>query len=601
VAKVIGSTEPGVSSGIITLSEEATCGDGIQEFGEQCDDGNTNNNDACTNFCLNNVCGDTFPYEGVEVCDDGNTLSCNPYPGCNADCSLVQACGNGIKECSEQCDDDNLFNSDGCSSICQIESGWDCIWDCIGEPSVCTEIELSCLDLVLYHKYDSNALDYSGNGHNGIAQGAILAGGKYGNAYRFDGIDDYIAVNDHDELDTNLAAITVSAWIYPESLPSDPSTIVGKWKRFGATNRAYKLSTQASVLFFSVEESGDASALTQTSGLLLNTWQHVAGTWDGETIRLYINGLETGTPVTLSGTSIYNSDHGLAVGRINAEEDYHYFNGKVDEVIIWDRTLSSAEITSSMNPLDCTISICGNGFVEPGEQCDDGNTLSCSPYPGCNADCSLVQACGNGIKECGEQCDDNNLLEGDGCSSSCKVEYCGDNRCNNGETCGSTNNAPRCKADCGTCGTGPGGGSFLPGTQISMSDDSTKNIEEIEIGDIVLSYDIENKEIVNGEVTALLSHIMPGYYVIDDSLEITATNQIWADNEWKYPRDLSIGDELINSNNEIDYVDSIEYMDKEVVVFNLLVPGTNNYFAGGVGVHNGLHTPDPGKLVIVKR
>ena len=49
------------------------CGDGVVQAGEQCDDGNTNNTDACKNDCTFNVCGDGFVYTGVEQCDDGNT------------------------------------------------------------------------------------------------------------------------------------------------------------------------------------------------------------------------------------------------------------------------------------------------------------------------------------------------------------------------------------------------------------------------------------------------------------------------------------------------------------------------------------------------
>ena len=50
--------------------------------------------------------------------------------------SGMDSCGNGTIEAGEQCDDDNLINGDGCNIICQIESGW----ECVGEPSVCTEL-----------------------------------------------------------------------------------------------------------------------------------------------------------------------------------------------------------------------------------------------------------------------------------------------------------------------------------------------------------------------------------------------------------------------------------------------------------------------------
>lgn len=69
-------------------------------------------------------------------------------------------------------------------------------------------------------------------------------------------------------------------------------------------------------------------------------------------------------------------------------------------------------------------SICGNGFEQPGEQCDDGNLLDCD---GCKPDCSSISPiCGDGLVTCDEACDDGNALVGDGCSAACQdeTEYC---------------------------------------------------------------------------------------------------------------------------------------------------------------------------------
>lgn len=68
--------------------------------------------------------------------------------------------------------------------------------------------------------------------------------------------------------------------------------------------------------------------------------------------------------------------------------------------------------------------VCGDGHLDSGEQCDDGNNVS---GDGCSATCTIEQApqpvCGNGAVETGEQCDDGNTTSGDGCSSMCKHEY----------------------------------------------------------------------------------------------------------------------------------------------------------------------------------
>lgn len=100
-----------------------SCGDGRTDSGEECDDGNANNTDGCTNTCRRNVCGDGFVNPGPEECDLGalnGTASCPADYGasclaCSATCRQVSTsggfCGNAIKEGPEQCDAADLGSS----------------------------------------------------------------------------------------------------------------------------------------------------------------------------------------------------------------------------------------------------------------------------------------------------------------------------------------------------------------------------------------------------------------------------------------------------------------------------------------------------------
>jgi cysteine-rich repeat protein len=91
-----------------------SCGNGTLDSGEQCDDGNTSNADACVN-CRNASCGDGFTRTGVEQCDDGNSTNTD---ACPSSCTTAR-CGDGFTRAGiEQCDDGNLVNTDACLSTC---------------------------------------------------------------------------------------------------------------------------------------------------------------------------------------------------------------------------------------------------------------------------------------------------------------------------------------------------------------------------------------------------------------------------------------------------------------------------------------------------
>lgn len=98
---------------------EVGCGDSVVQggAGEECDDGNTDENDACTNVCKNARCGDGIIGPG-EICDDGNTVSTDV---CTNSCQAAM-CGDGSLGPNEECDDGNITNEDGCNGSCKKEA-----------------------------------------------------------------------------------------------------------------------------------------------------------------------------------------------------------------------------------------------------------------------------------------------------------------------------------------------------------------------------------------------------------------------------------------------------------------------------------------------
>lgn len=98
---------------------------------------------------------------------------------------------------------------------------------------------------------------------------------------------------------------------------------------------------------------------------------------------------------------------------------------------------------------DCTFSVCGDGYVNlvSFEQCDNGANNSDTLPDACRTTCEFPD-CGDGVIDSGERCDDGNTQSGDGCSADCMPEYCGNGVCDSGE------NKNNCRQDCPSKGVG---------------------------------------------------------------------------------------------------------------------------------------------------
>ncbi|MCB9700908.1 MAG: DUF4215 domain-containing protein [Myxococcales bacterium] len=97
-----------------TTGGGGVCGDGAVDPGEECDDGNADNTDACLDTCMSASCGDGFVQARVEACDDGNQVDDD---ACSNTCALP-TCGDGAVQGDEECDDGNAEETDACLSTC---------------------------------------------------------------------------------------------------------------------------------------------------------------------------------------------------------------------------------------------------------------------------------------------------------------------------------------------------------------------------------------------------------------------------------------------------------------------------------------------------
>jgi glucose/arabinose dehydrogenase len=183
----------------------------------------------------------------------------------------------------------------------------------------------------------TTAGDSSGSGNIGTISGATRTTGKYGGALSFDGVNDWVTVPDANSLDVNR--MTLEAWVRP--------SVVGNW-------RTVLLKEQPGQLAYALYASTDNSrpsghvfttadmALRGSSALTANTWSHLAFTWDGATSRIYVNGTQVAS-AALTGTAA-TSASSLRIGGNSIWGEW--FSGAIDEVRIYNRALSAAEVAA---------------------------------------------------------------------------------------------------------------------------------------------------------------------------------------------------------------------------------------------------------------
>jgi cysteine-rich repeat protein len=118
-------------------------------------------------------------------------------------------------------------------------------------------------------------------------------------------------------------------------------------------------------------------------------------------------------------------------------------------------TETTDDTTDTTDSTDAPDPMCGDGLVDAGEECDDGNDVD---EDECTNACTTA-TCGDSIVQAGvETCDDGNVLDNDGCSSLCAIEECGDGIVQEGEECddGDPSNGNECTTFClnAFCGDG---------------------------------------------------------------------------------------------------------------------------------------------------
>ena len=196
----------------------------------------------------------------------------------------------------------------------------------------------------------TSAADSSGNGNNGTLTNSPTwsASGFVNRSLDFDGPNgtgDYVDLGSPATLD-DLPALSISAWIRPDT--STSGTIIQKTSGSTAGWSFYRNAGIAFTMGYSTTQLYAESSSSAPNG----QWTHVAVTWDGTATgtntRIYINGVESSYTTRSSGSGTRGSDAALN-GYIGSGAGWSPFDGLIDDVRVYNRVLSAADIVALSN------------------------------------------------------------------------------------------------------------------------------------------------------------------------------------------------------------------------------------------------------------
>jgi Concanavalin A-like lectin/glucanases superfamily/Fibronectin type III domain len=205
--------------------------------------------------------------------------------------------------------------------------------------------------------------DASRQGNHGVINGATrTSSGYFGNALQFNGTNNWVTVNDSASLDLT-SGMTLEAWVKPANL-NGWRTILTKELSTNDVVYSFYASDDMNKPVMGQWTNGSVKPLSGVSSLTANTWSHLTATYDGQTQRLYVNGVQVSQRAQTGAIQTSNNVMRIGGNSIWGE----YFQGTIDEVRVYNRALSSTEVgtdyktaVGTSNPVQ---SVVGNKSLE---------------------------------------------------------------------------------------------------------------------------------------------------------------------------------------------------------------------------------------------
>ncbi len=206
--------------------------------------------------------------------------------------------------------------------------------------------------LMAYYPFCGNANDQSGNGNNGIVNGATLTTDRFGNsnsAYSFNGVNNYISCLNNN-IPAGNSSRTFSAWFYltPTNGYSDGYSVLSYGTNTFPDGRLNDIFIKENDVIFNTHMNYSTNTNPLNNN---NLWHNIVVTYNNtnvSSINIYLDGIQIQTTnfnlVNLNTLDTLNTNLLFGKAIVQYASNF-YFNGKIDDIGIWNRALTEQEIT----------------------------------------------------------------------------------------------------------------------------------------------------------------------------------------------------------------------------------------------------------------
>ena len=200
---------------------------------------------------------------------------------------------------------------------------------------------------------DSSTQDDSVGTHDGtVTSATYTASGKISGAYDFDATNDKIDIPNHADFNFDTGDFSISVWFKTEVVNINQAIISKGNGQAGIAYPGWRLQLSSTTLYFYASNGhADNNNYCLKTAMVADTWYHVVATRNSTGVYMKVNGVSQNY-ANEGGASDVDNTHPLGIGYKRTWEETAWFNGIIDEVGIWNRSLTDAEIIELYNSGD---------------------------------------------------------------------------------------------------------------------------------------------------------------------------------------------------------------------------------------------------------